>query len=164
MGRRLRPVGARGWYKSSSRSTLQLDQSVIDSTPPLGRAMSCRTNGIPIPPYTQDASSKPASEECKRLLSNFDVGDRDNDEPPCYKGGECPEPRERSSLRMGRIGWLVGVFIALTLGASFHAQMPRSWCGGMGITHLPMDPSKLLSNGTHDFKRTVLIVSIDGLR
>ena len=35
---------------------------------------------------------------------------------------------------------------------------------GMSAASRLMDPSKMLSNGTHEFKRTVLIVSIDGLR
>jgi len=114
-------------------------------------------NGIPAPPYTQCVSSKATPEEGNGLLSNFDADGRDNGELPRYKDGEYPEPRERTSLRKGRIGWIIGVFVALVLGASFHGQMPRSWCDGMGVMTRPTD-------GTHEFKRTVLIVSIDGLR
>jgi len=120
--------------------------------------------GISIPPNTQGGSSKPAPEEHKGLLSNFDVADRNDGELAYHEGGEYPGPREHTPLRKGRVGWIVGVFVALVLGASFYPQMPRSLCGGMGVMNRPTDPSELLSNGTHEFKRTVLIVSIDGLR
>lgn len=126
--------------------------------------MSFHLNEIPVPPYTQGGTSKPTPEERKGLLSNFDVDGRDNSELPRYKDGEHPEPRERAPLLKRRIGWIIGVFVALVLGGSFHGQMQRSWCGGMGVANRPMDPSELLSNGTHEFKRTVLIVSIDGFR
>jgi len=121
--------------------------------------MSYNLNGIPPPSYTKTG----ISEERKGLLSNFDVEDRDNGEPPRYEGEEYPEPGGRTPLWMRGIGWIVGVFVALGLGVSFLTQ-PSSRCGGMGATGRPTDPSGLLSNGTHEFKPTVLIVSIDGLR
>ena len=113
---------------------------------------------------TQGGSSKPTPEERKGLLSNFDVEDRDNGEPPRYEDEEYPEPRKHAPLRKKRIACIAGGFITLILGASFLVPLSRAWCCGMGAASRPTDPSKLLSNGTHEFKRTVLIVSIDGLR
>ena len=110
----------------------------------------------------QGSPSKPTPEERKGLLSNFDVDDRDNGEPPRYEDEEYAEPRERAPLQKRRILWIAGGLIALILGASFLAPLSRM-CG-MGATNRLTDPSRLLSNGTHEFKRTVLIVSIDGLR
>jgi len=133
-------------------------------TDSLSSAMSYDLNGTTIPPYTKDGPSKPIPEERKGLLSNFEVDDGDNGGPPRYEDEEYAEPRERTPLRKRRIAWIAGGFIALILGASFLVPVSRAWCGGMGATSRPTDPSRLLSNGTHDFKRTVLIVSIDGLR
>lgn len=126
--------------------------------------MSYNLDGIPVPPYSQDGPSKSTPEERKGLLSHFDVDDRDNGEPPRYEDEEYAEPRERTPLRKKRVAWIAGSFIALILGGSFLVPVSRAWCGGMGAASRPTDPSKLLSNGTHEFKRTVLIVSIDGLR
>lgn len=126
--------------------------------------MSYNLKDISAPRYSQDGLSKPTPEERKGLLSNFDAEDHDNGEPPRYEDEEYAEPRGRSPLRKRSIAWIAGSFIALILGASFFVPMSRSWCSGMGSASRLPDPSKLLSNGTHDFKRTVLIVSIDGLR
>ena len=126
--------------------------------------MSHNLNGAPAPPYSQGAPSKFIPEERKGLLSHFDIDDGDNGEPPRYEDEEYPEPRGRTPLQKRRIAWIAGGFIALIVGASFLVPMSRVLCGGMGVTSRPTDPSKLLSNGTHEFKRTVVIVSIDGLR
>ena len=114
------------------------------------------------PRYSQDGLSRPTPEERKGLLSNFDVEDHNGD-PPRYED-DYVEPQGRTPLRKRKIVCVAGSFIALILGASFLMPLSRMWCGGMGATSRPTDPSKLLSNGTHEFKRTVLIVSIDGLR
>jgi hypothetical protein len=126
--------------------------------------MSYRLNDIPAPPYSQDGPSKPTPEERKGLLSNFDAEEHDNGEPPHYEDEEYAEPRGRTPLQKRRIAWFAGSFIALILGATFIVPMSRGWCGGMASAERVTDPSRLLSNGTHDFKRTLLIVSIDGLR
>ena len=110
------------------------------------------------------SSLTPTPEEQKGLLSNFDVEDRDNGEPPRYEDEEYAEPRERALLERRRIVRIAGGFVALVLGALFFAPTSGSWCSGMGGARRPTDPSGLLSNGTHEFKRTVLIVSFDGLR
>ena len=124
--------------------------------------MSYNLKGNPGSPYL-DSHLNPAPEERKGLLSNFYVEDCDNDEPPRYEDEEYAKPRERALLRKRRITRIAGAFVALILGALFLAPMSRSRCGGMGIARRPTDPSKLLSNGTHEFKHTVLIVSFDGL-
>ncbi|KAF9644291.1 Phosphodiest-domain-containing protein [Thelephora ganbajun] len=126
--------------------------------------MSYNLKETSVPRYSQGGPSKPTPEERKGLLSNFEVEDRDNGGPPRYEDEEYVTPRERTPLRKRRVAWIAGGFITLILGASFLVPMSRVWCGGMGAAGGPMDPSKLLSNGTHEFKRTVLIVSIDGLR
>ena len=115
--------------------------------------MSYNPNGTPAP------SSKPTSEERKGLLSNFDV--EDDGGPPRYGDEEYLGPRERSPLRKSTVPRIVSGFVALIIGIAFFLPM-SSWCGKMASRL--MDPSRLLSNGTHDFKHTVLIVSIDGLR
>lgn len=126
--------------------------------------MSYDLKQYPAPRYSQDGSSKPTSEERRGLLSNFDIEDYDNGELPLYEDEQYVEPRAHTPLQRRKIAWIAGGFIALILGASFLAPFSRSWCGGMGATGQLRDPSRLLNNGTHDFKRTVLIVSIDGLR
>lgn len=128
--------------------------------------MSFNLKDIPAPRYSQDDPSKSAPEERKGLLSNFDVEDRDNGELPRYEDEEYLEPRGRTPLQKRRIALFAGGFIVLILGATFLVPMwrPGGWCGGVDPADRVTDPSRRLNNGTHDFKRTVLIVSIDGLR
>lgn len=126
--------------------------------------MSYNLKETSVPRFSQDSSSKHTPEERKGLLSNFDVEDRDSGELPHYEDEEYVSPRRYTPLQKGRIAWIAGGFIALILGATFLVPVSKSWCGGMGATNGMKDPSRLLNNGTHDFKRTVLIVSIDGLR
>ena len=116
------------------------------------------------PPYLLGGALKPTPEERKGLLSNSDIGDCDNGEPPRYEDEEYAGPRERTPSRKKKIAGITGGFIALILWASFLVPTSRIWCGGMGTISRPADPSRLLSNGTHEFKRTVLIVSLDGFR
>ena len=116
------------------------------------------------PRYSQGGLSRPTPEERKGLLSNFEVDDHDNGDPPRYEDEEHVESRGRTPLRKRKIVCIAGSFIALILGASFLVPLSRMWCDGAGATSRLTDPSKLLSNGTHEFRRTVLIVSIDGLR
>jgi hypothetical protein len=126
--------------------------------------MSYNLKDISASHHLQDGHFKPTSEERKGLLSNFDAEEHDNGEPPRYEDEEYAEPRGRTPLRKRSVAWIAGSFIALILGASFLVPVSRGWCSGMGSASRVTDPSRLLSNGTHDFKRTVLIVSIDGLR
>jgi len=114
--------------------------------------------------YSRDQPGKHTPEERKGLLSNFDVGDRRGDKPPSYEDEEHAGPRGRSSSPKKIISCITGGLIALILGVSFLSPMSRIWGGGMGSGGRATDPSGLLSNGTHEFKRTVLIVSIDGFR
>ena len=123
--------------------------------------MSYNLKGILVPPYSQDGLLKPAPEERKGLLSNFDV---DYSELRYHEDEEYAEPRERTPLRKRRIARIAGAIVALILGTMFLAPMSRVWCGGMDAASRLLDPSGLLSNGTHEFKRTVLIVSLDGFR
>ena len=126
--------------------------------------MSHHLKGTPVPNPLLNGSLKPAVEERKCLLSNFDTEDHDGGEPPRYQDEEYAAPRDCTPLRKRGIARTAGGFIALILCFSFLAPTSRMWCGGMGATNRLMDPSRLLSNGTHGFKPTVLIVSLDGLR
>jgi hypothetical protein len=55
------------------------------------------------------------------------------------------------------------VFVTLLLGATFSRPfLSPVKCGSHPNTHFTGD--MLRSNGTHEYKRTVLLVSIDGLR
>ena len=162
-GNRHQPSGC---HKScrGDRHQLQLDQ-IRDR-----HASSARESHVLPPQWVPNTTLYPRRpletypEESKGLSPNFDVDDRGSGELPHYKDGEYPESRERTPLQKGRVRWIIGVFVASILVASFHAQMLRNWCAGMGVMNRPTNPSKLLSNGTHEFKLTVLIVSIDGLR
>jgi hypothetical protein len=68
------------------------------------------------------------------------------------------EPATRSTWSRRRIAALGAGFIFLILGASFIPPLARTTGG------LYTDGEIVRSNGTHDFKKTALIVSIDGLR
>ena len=126
--------------------------------------MSYDLDETPLPLQSQGGPSKSIPEERKGLLSNFDIDDGDNGQPPRYEDEEYTEPRGRTPLRKKRIAGIAAGFITLIVGASFLVPLSRTWCGGICAASRPTDPSELLSNGTHEFKRTVLIVSIDGLR
>jgi hypothetical protein len=123
--------------------------------------MPSNFGGVPFPPYD---SSKPTPEEHKSLLSDTDVEDRDHEALPRYKDEEYPGPRERAPSQESLLVHIARNFIFLIIGATFLVPMLRSWYGRMRVANRLVDPSRLLSNGTHEFKRTVLIVSIDGLR
>ncbi|KAI0076312.1 Phosphodiest-domain-containing protein [Panus rudis PR-1116 ss-1] len=97
-------------------------------------------DGIPV--------GNPSDEERRGLLSGED-----------NEGIEIPEPRWKSKKTLSGIA---AVLILLILGAVFgpplySALKPRP-------PHEDFDPRRLRSNGTHYFKKTSLIVSIDGLR
>jgi hypothetical protein len=65
--------------------------------------------------------------------------------------------------RRRRLAILAAILAAILLGgyfgSSFFSVKPRD----SGMEYLD-DPHILISNGTHDYRKTVLIVSIDGLR
>ncbi|KAF9646033.1 Phosphodiest-domain-containing protein [Thelephora ganbajun] len=126
--------------------------------------MSHSFKGTPVPSYSQYGPSKSTLREREGLSSNFDVEGYDNSEPPHYEDEEYTRSRERVSLRKSTIARVARGCVALILGASFLMPISRIWRSRMGATSRLTDPSRLLSNGTHEFRRTVLIVSIDGLR
>ena len=128
-------------------------------------AMSSNIGAPPVPPYSQSDSLKPIPIERKGPSSNPDIEARGNSQlPPRYKHEEYPWTQGRTSLRRSTVAHVARSFIALILMVAFLVSMPRSWCGRMGFASKLTDTSRLLSNGTHEFKRTVLIVSFDGLR
>ena len=143
---------------------LEGGERIFSETTTQSPAMSHNLEEIPIPRFSQDDPLNSTSEERKGLLSNFDIEDNDNGEPPRYEDQEYVGPRGRTPLRKRRVAWIASGLIGVILGAFFLVPLSGSWCRGMGATSGVTDPSRLLSNGTQDFKRTVLIVSIDGLR
>lgn len=137
-------------------------ERVLAGAVSLSSTMSYNPKEIPVTRHLSNDSSETIPEERKGLFSNFDSGDCDNGELPHYGDGEYP--RKRNPLHMNMFVEIARDFIFLILGAVFLVPMWRSWCARMGTANHLTDPSRLLSNGTHEFKRTVLIVSIDGLR
>jgi len=95
------------------------------------------------------------AEERKGLLSNSDH----DDVLPQYEDHDFSGSKQGSS-RKKRIAIIAAGFITLLLGAAIVRPLSRTIC----IHSTTAVPHQLLSNGTHDFKKTVLIVSIDALR
>ena len=98
------------------------------------------------------------SEERKGLLSGVDTlspaagADETNLSPLC--GGST-----LLSSGLGRIMVVFGALLGVVLGVFYWlSSAPNS------INALHFNGDTLRSNGTHEFKRTVLLVSIDGLR
>lgn len=98
----------------------------------------------------------PDEEERKGLLTAHP--DTPNKEARDYYDLEDQTPR---SLSRKQIIWIATGFIALLVSGTFVRTL---------LIPPPPHPNqtfvgeKLRSNGTHDFKRTVVLVSIDGLR
>jgi hypothetical protein len=98
------------------------------------------------------------SEERKGLLSGVDTlslaagADETNLSPLC--GGST-----LLSFGLARIMVVFGALLGVVLGVFYWlSSAPNS------INTLHFNGDTLRSNGTHEFKRTVLLVSIDGLR
>ena len=72
---------------------------------------------------------------------------------------EGQEDLARKDVPGKRVYILAGLMALLMLGAVFGPPLLRS-----SRPHADFDSRKLRSNGTHPFRKTSLIVSIDGLR
>ncbi|SRR5712691_856409 len=108
------------------------------------------------PSSQEDIVLSTLSEERKGLLSGVDT----------LPVSEADEPKlslwwRNSPLPFGpaRIAVVIGALIGLVLGGFYWLSVPP--CSARAL-HFSGDT--LRSNGTHEFKRTVLLVSIDGLR
>ncbi|SRR6266478_10184900 len=106
------------------------------------------------PTSQEDITTSSLSEERKGLLSGVDT----------LSTIEAEEPKQSSlchllSFGRARIAVVVAGLLCVAFGlfCRFSAP-PRS------IKALHFNGDSLRSNGTHDFKRTVVLVSIDGLR
>lgn len=98
------------------------------------------------------ALSSPSEEEHKGLLSGIDSLSAIE--------AEAEDPTQSKLLSFGvRIGVLVVGLLGLGFGFLCWFSAPPN-----SIKALHFNGDTLRSNGTHDFKRTVLLVSIDGLR
>ncbi|KAG5644767.1 hypothetical protein DXG03_007675 [Asterophora parasitica] len=102
-------------------------------------------------------SSKPRSivEEERGLLSGVPVNGKDD--------LDGIETRDLQWSRKKLIG-TAAFFIALLISGAFFRTLLRGPIVPSEYSLWHSSGSELLSNGTHEFKRTVLIVSIDGLR
>ena len=110
---------------------------------------------LKVSPSSQDhISLLSPSEEREGLLSGVDT----------FSATEAEKHKQSSlchllSFGLARIAVVVTGFLCLVFGLlCWFSAPPRS------ITPLHFNGDTLRSNGTHDFKRTVLLVSIDGLR
>jgi hypothetical protein len=101
-------------------------------------------------------SSSP-HEEREGLLSNVDS----------FTVIEAKEPKQSSpsetitllSFGLAQIAFVISALLGLGFGLLCWLSAPQSH-----IRALHFNGDTLRSNGTHNFKRTVLLVSIDGLR
>jgi hypothetical protein len=103
----------------------------------------------------EDIALSSQSEERKGLLSGIDTFSTEPDEPklvPWYHG----------STLFPSFSWIMVILatlLGLTFGVSYWLFAPPD---SINAHHFNCDT--LRSNGTHEFKHTVLLVSIDGLR
>jgi hypothetical protein len=95
------------------------------------------------------------SEEREGLLSGFDTFS----EEPKQSFPSHTTTFNLLSFGIARIVVVVGGLLGLVFGSLCWFSAPQS-----PINALHFNGDTLRSNGTHDFKRTVLLVSIDGLR
>jgi hypothetical protein len=149
------------------------------------RSSSLHQAAIPNPYQQQHASeydleltgSETSEVERQRLLPSVMNGRG----PTAYRDGAEPEdlylveeanlslPRSsRKSLgsekrRQRRIAILAAILAAILLGGYFGSSFFSFKPQDSGMEYLD-DPHILMSNGTHNYRKTVLIVSIDGLR
>jgi hypothetical protein len=79
--------------------------------------------------------------------------------------GPPPNPRRisagKAQRRYRRILGLAGILAVLLLGGVISRRLLY---GAPPRNRFSNDPHVIMSNGTHDYKKTVLLVSIDGLR
>lgn len=108
------------------------------------------------PSSQEDIVLSSLSEERKGLLSGVDTLPlSEGDEPKrSLWWGDSPLP-----FGPARIAVVIGALIGLVLGGFYWLSAPP--CPARTL-HFSGDAIR--SNGTHEFKRTVLLVSIDGLR
>lgn len=106
----------------------------------------------------EDIISSSQSVELKGLLSGVDNSSFSEDEeaklsPLCDSRGNL------FSTRPARIVVAISALLGLVFGVFYWCSTPPS-----SARALHFNGDTLRSNGTHEFRRTVLLVSIDGLR
>lgn len=100
------------------------------------------------------------SEEREGLLSDVDtLSFIEADESKYSSSSDTITWLSLGVAALARIAVVVGALLGLVFGLLYWLSDPRS-----SIRALHFNGDTLRSNGTHDFKRTVLLVSIDGLR
>ena len=110
------------------------------------------------PPLKLTPSSQ--SEEREGLLADVDaLSFIEADESKYSSSSDTITLWSLGLAALVRIAVVVGAFLGLIFGLLYWLSDPQS-----SIRTLHFNGDTLRSNGTHDFKRTVLLVSIDGLR
>lgn len=120
--------------------------------------------------YALDYSGADPDLETQSLLSTLvigrNLGYRDSTGEDEYDiDGPPPNPRRISAgsaqRRYRMILGLASVLAALLVGGVISRRLLY---GAPPRNRFSNDPHVIMSNGTHDYKKTVLLVSIDGLR
>lgn len=124
----------------SSKESLPLAKSLSTAAAMVKSPSSLRANTFPGP-----------SEERRGLLSGIDT--------PSISDADSSKPSPLSDRSTCLSVTVIGVLLGLILSASYWFYTPPHL-----INSLHFDGQTLRSNGTQEFKRTVLLVSIDGLR
>lgn len=121
------------------------------------KAEYSQLKGAPSPRDSND------EEERKALIS---PEERHSDGAKRYDEEETEEiPPPRRSRRCLVFSGVFFSLLLLSIAIPYRRLFPDSDGGeGEGKTRLSLQTEGLLSNGTHEFKKTALIVSIDGLR
>jgi hypothetical protein len=142
--------------KSDERSATTNNDSVTTITllhPRATRTMTRPLEGLPS--SHEDIVVSSQSEERKGLLSGLDTFSTGTDEslsPLCHY-------RALFSFRLAGVVATITALLGVASGVFYWLSLPSN---SINADHFNGDT--LRSNGTHEFKRTVLIVSIDGLR
>lgn len=163
------------------------DEDKVDARllPRMGAAGSCLNRSASRPHTSMSVPPLPELTKDQQIQRNYGVEGEDHElrgllsgvdtEPSTAEGAKRASVRKpfdwlesNVSRKHKHLGILAVVFILLLLGAALVPPYLSS-NGGSGATsgshpNSHFVGSELRSNGTHDFKRTVLIVSIDGLR
>jgi hypothetical protein len=139
-------------YSRLCRRVPQTFSLVLDTTPHNTMARPLKVS--PSPSSQEHISLSSPSEEREGLLSGVDT----------LSAIEAEELKQSSLFRLlssglARTAVIVAGLLCLVFSFLHWFSTPPS-----SITPLHFNGDTLRSNGTHDFKRTVLLVSIDGLR
>lgn len=113
--------------------------------------------------YNDRDDGHDSHEERRGLLGGAATGWHDDEDQ--YPAQQLYSEKQQAPLNTWSnsriLGVAVGVILLLVGGVAVKDKLAQLF-----VPHTPLrfDANEVLSNGTHEFKRTVLLVSIDGLR